>query len=56
MPSRTIVETGTKGRSSMLAERIAYSCAKSRAFLKEEYWDCAPDPTTMYISKKASRT
>lgn len=54
-PSRTTVEMGIKGRSSMLAARTAYSWAKSRAVRKDAYWDWAWEPTIMYISKKASR-
>ena len=58
MPSSTTVETGTNGRSSMPAARIAYSCAKSSALWNEAYCacDCARAPTTTYISKKASST
>ena len=56
MPSSTTVEMGTKGRSSMPAARMAYSCAKSSALWNEAYWDCARAPTMTYISKKASRT
>lgn len=56
IPSSTTVETGTNGRSSMPAARIAYSWAKSSALWKDGYSFWASPPTMMYISKKASST
>lgn len=46
-PSSTTVETGTKGRSSMPAARMAYSCAKLSALAKEGKEVPAWDPTMM---------